>query len=292
MSALVSGRVFRYGKLTYGVWIPTRRRRSPCFKMGIPFMSRAWRRSSKSNCGNSFLSLPTDIAEALRVAQISALLARGSAAGGRMAARMLRYVPRRWPQRRRKHGCGTCIAMDQSTPVAGGATAQKVRSAIQDPLGCRQQPRLRRWWPVRVLKRKAAPPFTTATAGDGSSGGCGERAGGQGHALSCPILEARKPDHGWTLLRPEATRVHRQQHAGTRSSFANRIANICELVGADVNEVRSLASGATAVSAISSSNPGCGYGGGCFQGRPRETLIRTLASQERLHPVSCRRWRT
>lgn len=71
----------------------------------------------------------------------------------------------------------------------------------------------------------------------------------------------------------------------TRISFMNDIANLCELVGADVNMVR-LGIGTDTRIGSKFLYPGCGYGGSCFP-KDVKALIKTAESQGYKMKVLC-----
>jgi len=83
------------------------------------------------------------------------------------------------------------------------------------------------------------------------------------HQLYAPFTQNDSQFISMDLRSAEMTKYAANAMLATKISFMNEIANICELVGADVNHVKN-GIGSDKRIGYSFINPGCGYGGSCF----------------------------
>jgi UDPglucose 6-dehydrogenase len=100
--------------------------------------------------------------------------------------------------------------------------------------------------------------------------------------LYAPFLRTEKP---FLVMSPESsemTKYAANAMLATKISFINEIANLCEGMGADVNDVRR-GIGFDSRIGFAFLFPGVGYGGSCF---PKD--VRALASMARKHNVEPR----
>jgi UDPglucose 6-dehydrogenase len=95
------------------------------------------------------------------------------------------------------------------------------------------------------------------------------------HELYAPFLRTERPFLVMTPESAEMTKYAANAMLATKISFINEIANLCERVGADINEVRR-GIGHDARIGFQFLFPGVGYGGSCF---PKD--VRALISASR-----------
>ncbi len=81
--------------------------------------------------------------------------------------------------------------------------------------------------------------------------------------LYAPFTHSRERFVGMDIKSAEMTKYAANAMLATKISFMNEVANICERVGADVNQVRH-GIGSDSRIGYSFIYPGCGYGGSCF----------------------------
>jgi UDPglucose 6-dehydrogenase len=151
--------------------------------------------------------------------------------------------------------------IDKSTVPVG--TADKVRAKVQETLDARgsdltfdviSNP--------EFLKEGAAvadfmKPDRVVIGADN------EKAFDAMRELYAPFTHSRERFVAMDIKSAEMTKYAANAMLATKISFMNEIANICERVGADVNQVRH-GIGSDSRIGYSFIYPGCGYGGSCF----------------------------
>jgi len=93
------------------------------------------------------------------------------------------------------------------------------------------------------------------------------------HELYTPFMTKNDRFIGMDIKSAEMTKYAANAMLATKISFMNEIANICEQVGADVNQVRH-GIGSDSRIGYSFIYPGCGYGGSCFP-KDVQALVKT-----------------
>lgn len=91
--------------------------------------------------------------------------------------------------------------------------------------------------------------------------------------LYAPFVRTNKPILVMDVPSAEMTKYAANTMLALRVSFMNEVANLCERVGADINQVR-IGIGTDSRIGMSFIFPGCGYGGSCFP-KDVQALINT-----------------
>lgn len=163
------------------------------------------------------------------------------------------------------------VVVDKSTVPVG--TADKVRETIQHELNTRQSPLT---FDVvsnpEFLKEGAAiddfmKPNRVVIGADNT------QATEVMRELYTPFMTRNDRFIAMDIKSAEMTKYAANAMLATKISFMNEIANICEQVGADINEVRN-GIGSDKRIGYSFIYPGCGYGGSCFP-KDVQALVKT-----------------
>jgi UDPglucose 6-dehydrogenase len=173
-----------------------------------------------------------------------------------------------------------CIVVDKSTVPVG--TADKVRALIQAELDRRKSD--------LTFDVVSNPEFLKEGAAVNDFmhpdrviiGADNERAAEVMHSLYVPFLRKNQRIITMGVRDAEMTKYAANAMLATKISFMNEIANVCERLGVDVENVR-LGIGADSRIGYSFIYPGCGYGGACFPKDVR-ALVRT-ASDSGVEPM-------
>lgn len=174
---------------------------------------------------------------------------------------------------------GFRIVINKSTVPVG--TGEKVRAAIREELGKRNVP-----FEFDVVSN---PEFLKEGAAiddfmkpDRVVVGCDNvRTGELMKELYAPFCRTGKPILVMDIPSAEMTKYAANAMLATRISFMNDVANLCDLVGANIDAVRQ---GIGSDSRIGHSFlfPGVGYGGSCF---PKDVKALVQTARERGHSL-------
>jgi len=212
----------------------------------------------KENYNKGTLNFTSEIAEALSIAEV-VFIAVGTPMGDDGSAD-LKYVLQ-VAQSIGEHMQHHLVVVDKSTVPIG--TADKVKDAIQNKLNVRNS---NLTFNVvsnpEFLKEGAAikdfmHPDRVVVGADN------DKAMELMRDLYAPFTVSNDRFIGMDIRSAEMTKYAANAMLATKISFINEIANICERVGADVNQVRT-GIGSDKRIGYQFIYPGCGYGGSCF----------------------------
>jgi UDPglucose 6-dehydrogenase len=164
------------------------------------------------------------------------------------------------------------IVVDKSTVPVG--TAKRVRDQIaretKQPFSVVSNPEFLKQGAAVEDSMKPDRVVVGVDPGD-------ERAGEIMRELYAPFTRTGAPIMVMDTASAELCKYAANAILATRVSFMNEVANVCELVGADVDQVRK-AIGADRRIGKSFLFPGVGYGGSCF---PKDTQALLMTSKEK-----------
>lgn len=234
----------------------------------IPIYEPGLKEIVKNNYANGTLKFTTDLSEAIKASQIC-FIAVGTPMGedGSADLQYVLTVARGIGKNMIRH----MYVVDKSTVPVG--TAEKVRATIQEELDQRGS--------NLTFDMVSNPEFLK----EGSAvqdclqpdriviGVNNESSEKVMRALYSPYIRNSDNLIVMDIASAEMTKYAANSMLATKISFINEIANICELVGADVNKVR-IGIGSDSRIGYKFINPGCGYGGSCFP-KDVQALIRT-----------------
>lgn len=235
---------------------------------GIPIYEPGLEEIVQRNVQAERLRFTTSIEEALKTAHIC-FIAVGTPMGedGSADLHYVLEVAKSIGQYMVRH----MYVVDKSTVPVG--TAKKVRAAIQEQLDARGSD-----LDFDVISNpeflKEGTAVNDCLLPDRVVVGVeSERADKKMRELYAPFLRSTENLIMMDIASAEMTKYTANSMLATKISFMNEIANICELVGADVNKVR-LGIGSDRRIGYHFIYAGCGYGGSCFP-KDVQALIKT-----------------